>query len=126
MTIAYWCVLVAIVMPYALFGIFNAKIGKGRDINNPRDWKSDLLTPVAKYAHSAHLNTFESNTGFIAAVIIAHLAHAAQNHINLLAALYIVARVLYAYFYLTGKGGLRSAFWGLGLVCTLGLFAISA
>lgn len=126
MTIAYWCVLVAIVMPYALFGIFNANIGKARDNNNPRDWKSDLLTPVAKYAHSAHLNTFESNTGFIAAVIIAHLAHAAQNHINMLAVAYIVARVLYAYFYLTGKGGLRSAFWGLGFVCTLGLFVISA
>ncbi len=126
MTVAYWCVLIAIVMPYVLFGIFNANIGKGRDNNNPRDWKAELLNPVAKYAHSAHLNTFESNTGFIAAVIISHLAHASQNNINMLAVAYIVARVLYAYFYLTGKGGLRSAFWGLGFVCTLGLFAISA
>jgi len=126
MTIAYWCVLVAILLPYVLFGIFNANIGKGRDNNNPRDWKSDLINPVAKYAHSAHLNTFESNTGFIAGVIIAHLAHAAQNDINLLAVAYIATRVLYSYFYLTGKGGLRSAFWGLSLLCTLGLFVISA
>jgi uncharacterized MAPEG superfamily protein len=64
--------------------------------------------------------------GFIAAVIIAELAHAPQSRIDLLAVVFVVARVLYGILYLAGYGALRSAAFFVGLVCTIGLFVVAA
>ena len=36
MTIAYWCVLAVILLPYVWFGVFSARVGSARDNNNPR------------------------------------------------------------------------------------------
>jgi uncharacterized MAPEG superfamily protein len=63
--------------PYIWAGI--AKFTSGflpRDNHNPREYL-EKLQGLAKRAHCAQLNTFESIPGFMAAVIIAQLAHAA-------------------------------------------------
>lgn len=125
MTLAYWCVLVAIFLPYVWFGIANIKGGKDRDNHSPRDFAA-RVQGVAKRAHGAHLNTFETNPGFYAAVIIAHLAHAPQGRIDALAVSYVVLRLAYGFFYIADKPPVRSAVWFLSVACIVGFFVISA
>lgn len=124
MTIAYWCVLVAILLPYVWFAIANKQAKKPRNNEEPRDF---LITVegMARRAFGAHLNSFEANIGFIAGVIIASLVHAPQMRIDILAIIYVIVRVLHGYFYITGKGTLRSIMFGIGFVATIGFFVIS-
>src|SRR5512145_8189 len=103
MSVAFWCVFGAVLLPYVCFGIAR---NRGRDLQgrrlrdnrNPRDFPN-RIEGLAKRAWDAQLNTFESLPGFAAAVIIAHLAHAPQNWIDALALAWIVARVAYVVFY---------------------------
>lgn len=119
MTIAYWCVLVAIVLPYVTVGI--AKWSADYDNAAPRDWLA-ARTGKAKRALHAHLNHFESLPGFAAAVVIAHLAGATQAWVDGLAALYIALRIGYTAAYVTDKPTLRSVLWIAALGCVIGLF----
>ena len=125
MTIAYWCVLVAILLPYVWFSVVNSEAGKTRDNDEPRDFVSKL-EGKAKRAWGAHLNSFEANTGFVAGVIIAHLAHAPQAWIDGLAVAFIVLRIVHGILYISGVGSVRSLVWVLSLACTVGLFVIGA
>lgn len=126
MTIAYWCVLAAILLPYIWTGV--AKFSSGfspRDNHNPRDYL-DKLQGSAKRAHWAQLNTFESTPGFMAAVIIAHQLAAAQGRIDAIAVTYIVLRLLYGIFYIIDKALLRSLVWAGGVACIVALFVLAA
>lgn len=125
MTIAYWCVLAVILLPYVWFGFFAGRVGGARDNNQPRAVLASA-EGVALRALGAHQNSFEASIGFIAAVIIAHLAHAPQARIDVLALIFVAARILHGVFYLAGLGALRSLAFGIGMVCTIGLFVISA
>ncbi|MBY0574873.1 MAG: MAPEG family protein [Undibacterium sp.] len=126
MTIAYWCVLIAVMLPYVWFSIASAKQGKLRNNDHsPRQFFDDA-EGMAKRALGAHLNSFESNSAFIAGVLIAHAVHAAQARIDALAIAYIIARVCYGFLYLHGRGGLRSLVWFIGFACSIALFLIGA
>jgi uncharacterized MAPEG superfamily protein len=130
MTTAYWCVLAAIFLPYACFGIARNR-GRGpdgrrlRDNHNPRDFPN-RISGAAKRAWDAHLNSFESLPGFAAAVIIAHLAHAPQGTVDTLAVAWVVARIAYVAFYLADRSALRSAAQLVSLACVAGLFVAAA
>jgi uncharacterized MAPEG superfamily protein len=129
MTIAFWCVLAAILLPYICFGIARNR-GRGvhgerlRDNRNPRDFPN-RIEGLPKRAWDAQLNSFESLPGFAATVIIAHLAHAPQNQIDVLAVLWVLARVAYVAFYLTDKSTFRSSAQFISLACVLGLFVVA-
>lgn len=126
MTIAYWCVLAAILLPYVCFGIARNR-GRGadgrrlRDNRNPRDFPN-LLQGLPKRAWDAHLNSFESLPGFAAAVIIAHLAGTPQGQVDTLALLWVLVRIAYVAFYLADRSTLRSAAQVVSLGCVLALF----
>ncbi|HET9819291.1 MAG TPA: MAPEG family protein [Rhodanobacteraceae bacterium] len=129
MTIALWCVLAAVLLPYVCFGVAVNRSrkpdgGRLRDNHNPRDFPSHL-EGLAKRAWGAQLNSFESLPGFAAAVIIAHLVHASQNPINVLAVAWVLARIAYVAFYLTDKATLRSTTQFVSLACVLGLFVLA-
>lgn len=130
MTIAFWCVLAAIVIPYVCFGIARNR-GRGpdgrrlRDNKRPRDFPN-AIDGIAKRAWDAHLNAFEALPAFAAAVIIAHIAHAPQSSIDLLALIWVVARVAHATFYIFDRHSLRSASQFVSLACVLALFFVSA
>jgi uncharacterized MAPEG superfamily protein len=130
MTIAFWCVLGGILLPYACFGIARNR-GRGpdgrrlRDNRHPRDFP-EVISGVAKRAWDAQLNAFEAFPAFAAAVIIAQLAHAPQHRIDTLSLIWLAARVGHASFYVLDRHALRSASQFLGLACVLGLFIISA
>jgi uncharacterized MAPEG superfamily protein len=125
MTIAYWCVLVVILLPYVWFGVFAGRVGAARNNNQPRAVMASA-EGAAQRALGAHQNSFEASIGFVAGVIIAHSAHAPQGRIDLLALIFVAARILYGVFYLAGLGALRSLAFGVGMACTIGLFVISA
>lgn len=124
MTIAYWCVLAAIILPLPFSWV--AKSSKrGFDNAKPREWLTNL-DGVGERANWAQMNTFEAIPGFMAAVIIAHLAGANQYWIDLLAVNFIGLRLAYGYLYIANQPTLRSLAWVAALACIIGLFVISA
>lgn len=124
MTQALWCVLAAGLLPYA--ATLTAKIGAADfDNGNPRAWLS-RQDGFRFRANSAQLNAFEVFPLFAAAVIIAHLLHATQARVDLLAYGFVAARVLYLIFYLANLAALRSLAWLAGIVCVVSLFVVAA
>ncbi len=123
MTTAFWCVLVAGFLPIVAVGL--AKAQSGFDNHAPRAWLARLEGWRAR-AHAAHLNSFEAFAPFAAAVIIAHLAHAAQGRIDLLALGFIAARIAYIALYITDRATLRSVAWTIGTGCVIALFVAGA
>jgi uncharacterized MAPEG superfamily protein len=129
MTVAFWCVFAAVLLPYVCFGIArnrgrDAEGRRLRDNRNPRDFPN-RIEGLAKRAWNSQLNSFESLPGFATAVIIAHLAGAPQLWIDTLALTWVAARVAYVAFYLADKSTLRSSAQFVSLGCVLGLFIVA-
>jgi uncharacterized MAPEG superfamily protein len=124
MTVATWCVLLAALLPYA--GTVVAK-ATGERYNNrdPRAWL-DKQTGISRRADNAQKNGFEAFPFFAAAVIVAQLAQAPQARIDLLAVVFIVARLAYFGFYLADWQAARSLVWLVGLGACVALFVVAA
>ena len=124
MTVAFWCVLVAAVLPYLATSI--AKVG-GERFNNrdPRAWL-DRQQGLRRRAHNAQLNSFEAFPFFAAAVIIAHLAHAPQGRVDAVAIVFVVARLAYLVCYLGNWHWIRSLVWLVGWLASLTIFLLAA
>ena len=128
MTIAYWCVLIALFLPYLATGAAKA-LGRGFTLTHNRDPRAlqATMTGPAKRANNAQLNGFEVTPAFAAAVIIAHqVGHAAQTTIDLLAIWFVVSRVLYLICYLADWAPIRSLVWGVGMALIASFFFVSA
>ena len=120
MTIAYWCVLFMGLFPYVAAGI--AKKGfEGYDNGMPRQWLAKQ-TGFRARANAAQANLFESLPLFFAAVIIASVANAPQNRIDLLAIGFVVARITYLICYIANWPTTRSIVWTLGIACVVAIF----
>jgi uncharacterized MAPEG superfamily protein len=122
-TFAYWCVLVAALLPYATVAI--GKYDRRYDNRSPRDWEAGLQGRKRR-AIFAHHNHFEAFPAFAAAVIIAHAVGASQGPVDLAAGTFIVARLAYTAAYLADRHVLRSLTWFAALACVIALFAIAA
>jgi uncharacterized MAPEG superfamily protein len=124
MTVAFWCVLVAGLLPYA--GTLTAKIGaRSFDNRNPRDWLSEQ-SGFRRRANAAQHNSFEAFPLFAAAVIIATLAGAPQGRIDLLAVIFVLARCFYTAFYVADFSTLRSLAWFVGIGSAVGILLAAA
>jgi uncharacterized MAPEG superfamily protein len=124
MTIALWAILAACLLP--ILCAWLGKVGaKGFDNSAPREWieKQSGWRQRVDWAQRNHYEVFPA---FAAAVIVAHLAHAPQGWADALAVAFVVLRLAYIAAYAFNRASLRSALWSLGLLCVLGLFAISA
>lgn len=124
MTIAYWCVLAAALMPLLWTAIAKAS-APGFNNRMPRTWQAQL-TGMPQRAFSAHLNSFEAFPPFAAGVIIAHQLDAPQATVDLLALAFVGLRILYGALYLADLASLRSLVWGLAMACVIGLFVVAA
>ncbi|MDR6606270.1 MAPEG family protein [Pseudomonas synxantha] len=126
MTVALWCILIAILLPYVCTWV--AKISGGfrlKDNHDPRDFL-DSLEGFGRRAHAAQLNSFEVIPAFAAAVIVAHLAGNAELvTINVLAVLFITSRLLYIICYLADWATLRSLVWFVGIGLIVSFFVVS-
>jgi len=128
-TVAYWCVLIAAILPIVCAGI--AKYGKfaqparagGFDNAHPRDWLARQGGWRAR-ANAAQANSFEGLPFFIGAVIIAHLLNAPQVRVDLLAFVYIVLRAVYIMMYVADLPKARSLFWALAFAANVGILLI--
>ena len=117
MTIAFWCVFVGFLLPYVPFGLASSKLNP----KLPRFGVTQLDGLPAR-AYGAHLNAFENFPPFAAAVIISSMVEGASATVNVLAALWVVARLAHIGFYLTDRAPLRSTAFGIGLVLTIVIF----
>lgn len=119
MTNAYWCVLIAGLLPY--LATVTAKGGARFDNRNPRAWLAQQTGYRAR-ANAAQLNGFEAFPLFAAAVIVAHLTDAPQARVDTLAMVFVAARVAHLAFYLADLGTLRSLAWFAGIGSAVAIF----
>ncbi|MDY0249767.1 MAG: MAPEG family protein [Pseudomonas sp.] len=128
MTIAYWCVLAAIVLPYVSTVWAKASAG-GFTPKSNHDPRAFLATVegVSKRANNAQQNGFEITPAFAAAVIIAHLAGGAEQALlDQLAMAFVLSRVLYTLCYIADWAALRSLVWFAGIAVIVSLFVVAA
>lgn len=115
-TVAYWCVLIAALLPIACAWIAKSgSFGKPRreggfDNHDPRAWIARQSDWRAR-ANAAQANSFEALPFFIGAVIIAHLLGAGQTMLDMLALLYVMLRIFYIMMYVSDMPTVRSAVW---------------
>lgn len=117
MTVALWCILIAMILP-PLCGLA-AKLSSGRfglrDNHDPRAFL-DTLSGLPRRAHAAQQNGFEAFPAFAAAVLVADIVgNAEQVTQDVLAVLYITSRLLFIICYLADLAILRSLVWFAGL-----------
>ena len=125
MSIAYWCILVAAVLPYVWVAI--AKSGApGYNNKDPRGWIAKQENYRVRNAHAAHLNAFEAFPTFAAGVLMAQFAGVAASRISVLALAFVAFRVLHGIFYLGAIHRLRSLCWLGGLACVITLMVQAA
>ena len=101
-------------------------VGRGpqapADNHNPRAFLAHAQGKAAR-ADAAQQNSYEIFPPFAAAVIIAHVTgNAAQFTINFWALLFVVSRIAFIYCYINDKATLRSAMFGVNLLCIVALF----
>jgi uncharacterized MAPEG superfamily protein len=127
MTIAYWCVLAAALLPYACTylaksgGFGKPRSQGGFDNDDPRGWLAKQTDWHAR-ANAAQANSFEALPLFIGAVLIAHQLAAPQVLVDVLAVLFVTLRVMYIAMYVAGLSTVRSAIWALALLVNVGIF----
>lgn len=125
MSIAYWCILIAAVLPYVWVAV--AKSGApGYDNTDPRQWVARQESPRVRHGYAAHLNAFEAFAPFAAAVLMAQFAGVDHGLVSQLAIAFIVCRTLHGVTYLAALAPLRSLAWLGGLACVLALMALAA
>ena len=124
MSIAYWCILIAAVLPYVWVSV--AK-GSGARYNNrdPRGWQARQDNPRSQRAYAAQLNAFEAFPPFAASVLMAEFAQVDGQRIIWLAAAFVVFRVLHGIVYIADLHAVRSLVWFGGFSCVVGLMLSS-
>ncbi len=125
MPIAYWCLLLAAMLPLLWTGVAKTIQRRHFDNRKPRDFQA-RLDGMAQRAHWAHLNSFEAFAPFAAGVLAAEQLSAPQGRIDELAIAFVTLRVVYGLCYLANQATLRSLVWAAGMVCTVALFIIAA
>ena len=125
-TVAYWCVLIAALLPIVCAGL--AKWGTfktprrdgGYDNHNPRAWLASQTDWRAR-ANAAQANSFEALPFFIGAGVIAHQLHAPQTRLDILAVLFVVTRMLYIFMYVADMANARSLAWTVALLLNIAI-----
>lgn len=123
MPIAYWCVLIAALLPIVL--VSYAKFGVESDNRYPRE-EYDNLPPAKRRAYAAHLNAYENFPFFAVAVIVAMTLGAAPATVNMLAMAYVAVRVIHGLLYIYNIPMMRSLIFGIGLLINIAIFVLPA
>lgn len=128
-SLAYWCVLIAALLPIICAGIAKSGMYKvsrrdgGYDNDNPRAWLARQTDWRAR-ANGAQQNSFEALPFFIGAVIIAHQLGAHQARLDVLAFLFVFLRLIYIMAYVSGMGTARSLVWTAGFVVNVAILFV--
>lgn len=120
MSIPFWCVFISALLIY----VARMPVGKamkeqgGYNNHLPRQQQAQL-TGYGARALAAHQNSIEAFILFAVGVLMAHTTQTVGWLIDTLAIIFVIARILYLWFYLADIPGLRSLVWLVGLVCSL-------
>lgn len=133
MIIAFWCVLIAGVLPLGCASLAKwAPKERGSeapslryDNREPRTWLAQQTGRRAR-ANAAQANSWEAFPFFAAGVVIAVLQHAPIATIDLLAIVFIVARVAYIGCYVANLAPVRSLVWAIGFGASVALYLVAA
>lgn len=125
MTIAYWCLLATIVLPYLWVAIARLPVLTLEKNLIPRI-ASESYSGKRQRTYWAHLNALEMVAPFTAAVITAHLLGAPQDRIDVLAMLFVGFRVAHALAYIANLGVLRTVMFTGGFICLVAIFIAGA
>lgn len=125
MTIAYWCLLATIVLPYIWVAIARLPVLTLEKNLIPRI-TSESYTGRRQRTYWAHLNALEVVAPFAAAVIVAHLLGAPQDRIDMLAMLFVGFRVAHAFMYIANLGILRTVMFTGSFICLVAIFIAGA
>lgn len=125
MVLAYWCILIAALLPYLWVSIAKAS-GERYDNRNPRAWQARQDNPRTQRANAAQLNAFEAFAPFAAAVLMAQAAAVDPARIGQFAVAFVVLRVLHGTFYVLGLAPLRSLSWAGGIAMVVWLMLLAA
>jgi uncharacterized MAPEG superfamily protein len=123
MPLAYWCVLVAALLP--IVWVSYAKFGVESDNHYPRE-DYEELPPKKRRAYAAHQNAYENFPFFAAAVIVALSLGAPVSTVNWLAVLYLLLRVAHGLLYIFDQSTARSSIYSLGLLVNIAIFVLPA
>jgi len=119
-TVAYWCVLIAALLPILCAMLAKRGSFRGSDNRDPRNW-AGRQTDWRARALAAQSNSFESLPFFIGSVIIAHQLGAAQTLLDLLAFAFVMLRVFYILMYVSDMPTARSAMWAGGFLVNIAI-----
>lgn len=128
MTIPFWCLLLAVLAPYVLAGVgtyYKQQQFGSVDNSAPRAQAAHLEGAGAR-AWAAQQNAWEALAVFTPAVLVAHVAGADAQLSALAAVVFVAARASHAFCYVTDRPPLRSASFGVGMLCCLALFGLAA
>lgn len=128
MTTPFWCLLIAISLPYVLTGVaayFKGKQFGTIDNNLPRVQSAGLQGAGAR-AYAAQQNAWEALAVFGFAVVVAHLAGANPGTSALASVIFIGARILHAVFYIADLATFRSLSFAVATGCSVWLFVLAA
>lgn len=122
-TVAYWCVLIAALLPMLCALLAKRGSFRGADNHDPRAWLARQTGWRAR-ANAAQANSFEALPFFIGAVIIAHQLGAPQMLLDLLAFVFILLRVSYITMYVGDMPTARSTVWGLAFLVNIAILLL--
>lgn len=129
MTFPLWCLFVAALLlvltkvPVAM--AMARSDGRGYDNRHPRAQQA-ALTGWGARALAAHTNMFEAFPLFAAGVLVTQVTNMHGSTVDVLAGVFIVARVLYTVLYLADVHVLRSLVWMVGFAVCLALLLMPA
>jgi len=126
MTLALWCLPVAILLPYVFTGLAKSIRIRATGTFDNRDPRAFLAGAegAAKRAHNVQLNTFEALPGFVAGVLTATMLEADPSRLDALAVAWVLLRIAYGACYVADFASLRSLVWFASLGCVLAMFGI--
>jgi uncharacterized MAPEG superfamily protein len=128
MTTPFWCVLIAIFLPYVFSGIavyHRQKQFGSVDNTRPRE-QSAQLTGAGARAYAAQQNAWEALPVFGLSVLVAHAAGADPGSSATASMLWVAARVAHGIFYVSDLATFRSLSFGVGIGCCVWLFWLAA
>ncbi|MGF0236821.1 MAPEG family protein [Rhodococcus sp. IEGM1300] len=120
MSIPFWCVFISALLIYvARLPVAKAmKEQGGYDNHLPRQQQAQL-TGFGARALAAHQNSIEAFILFAVGVLMAHTTQTVGWLIDLLAIIFVIARVIYLLCYWRDLPTARSLVWLVGLICSL-------
>ena len=127
MTVPFWCLLIAVVLPYVISGggaVLRKKQLGTLDNEEPRTQAMELRGEAAR-AYAAQHNAWEALSVFAAAVLVNHFAGGAPGLSATAAIVWVVARLLHPIMYVRNLATLRSLCFLVGLLSSLGLFGLA-